>query len=383
MIEARPGAAGRPLAWLIVLALFFFIAAPASSRADEAEGVNNPRTLWVTSKAPLRATEDDLRLLNAITAAAEYAVRNSGRFSVVKVSSEADVALVAQMETLGARRIVAFEIVDLMTSKVLVNSRVECACSTAEILDPIHVSLGELIERPVMPGRIVSFEPVATPPGLDHGESELEVAGSPEQGIVFIDGNRWGYAPKAFRVSAGTHEVIVRREQFSEWATTVSLGERRRYSLRYRLIPWGRLSVAVSPHDSLMYVDGRLSRAKEYVPVSPGAHQLRFERYGFQAVVTSVTIPAGESLVYGATLHEDPQLRAERERRHAVARKVFIPSAALMIAGAVAMGVLARTPAQPIGIAVAGVGVLGVAVSLGFDSQVPYRVFYPSQTDPR
>jgi len=160
----------------------------------------------------------------------------------------------------------------------------------------------------------VTTSALPPPPGL-------EIATSPSDAVVFLDGAKVGTTPLFLTpVPRGLHQVKVTREGFvpAELSLEVT-GEGPPVPLRFTLqSATGTLHIESEPSRSSVKLDGRDvgTTPVAALSVTPGAHEIRVESAGFRPWVRRVNSPLGETVRVSAHLDlvDDPVAHKEALR---------------------------------------------------------------------
>jgi TonB family protein len=155
-------------------------------------------------------------------------------------------------------------------------------------------------------------EPAATFPAVLSRPGGLRIETDPPGAEVLIDGKDAGQSPVAIaRIRPGVHMVRVSREGYAPAGLTLEVrnGEPL-LPLRFVMEPLAaKLRVRSDPADALVHVDGKPvgTTPLDSFNLSPGRHEIRLERRGYNAARREIEGRPGETV--------DLTLRLERERR--------------------------------------------------------------------
>ncbi len=69
-------------------------------------------------------------------------------------------------------------------------------------------------------------------------KATLKISSSPAEGTVYVDGQEKGETPCTIEVSAGEHEIKVKRELYGEWSERMNLSAGQEYTIQAKLAPY-------------------------------------------------------------------------------------------------------------------------------------------------
>ncbi len=69
-------------------------------------------------------------------------------------------------------------------------------------------------------------------------KATLKISSSPAEGTVYVDGQEKGETPCTIEVSAGEHEIKVKRELYGEWSKKMNVAAGQEYTIQAKLAPY-------------------------------------------------------------------------------------------------------------------------------------------------
>ena len=129
----------------------------------------------------------------------------------------------------------------------------------------------------------------------------IVVTSAPEGAAIFLDGTDTGRTTNATLtgVPSGEHTVTVTKPGYADATATVTVGHDKTVPVHFALTEvTGSIRVTSTPDGARIYLDGtetgEVTNATLTVPA--GAHTVRVELEGYQAMAKTVTVTAGETV---------------------------------------------------------------------------------------
>ncbi|AFL95915.1 hypothetical protein containing PEGA domain [Thermococcus cleftensis] len=136
----------------------------------------------------------------------------------------------------------------------------------------------------------------------------LRVSSDPSDAAVYIDGEYRGKTPLTVRLPSGRHDVVIMKEGYRPYNTTVVLetGEYRTiYASLDKIV--GKLRVESTPSNAKVYLDGDyIGRTPLTQELSPGTYRIKLLLDGYFEYSTTVTVRDNETKVISAALKPKP-----------------------------------------------------------------------------
>jgi hypothetical protein len=164
--------------------------------------------------------------------------------------------------------------------------------------------------------------------------------GSLKNARLFVDDKDAGVLPQDVDVPPGEHKVTVKRAGYATYNTMVKVKETGATELTVPLEPVaGVLSVTSETVGVEVFVDG-----KSYGPVplgdvvlSPGEHQVRFKREGYDEQTQALSVKAGKDYALRASMKSNGMARTDRPEKNPKlvpgASAGAVPAAGAAVAG--------------------------------------------------
>jgi formylglycine-generating enzyme required for sulfatase activity len=124
----------------------------------------------------------------------------------------------------------------------------------------------------------------------------------PVPGSVSIDGQPAGKAPGEFRLSAGTHKLLIDTERYVDYVADVRVeGFGKLQSIEPKLTPgWSKVTVETDPAGAGVIVAGKeRGRTPLSLDLDAGSYRLELRRDGFKSWISDVQVKANEPLRVG------------------------------------------------------------------------------------
>lgn len=144
----------------------------------------------------------------------------------------------------------------------------------------------------------------------------LRISSDPSDAAVYIDGEYRGKTPLTVELPSGTHEIVVAKEGYRPYNTTVVLetGEYKTlYASLERIV--GKLKVESTPSNAKVYVDGDyIGRTPITYELPPGTYRVKLVLDGYFEYSTTVTVKASDTKEISVNLKPKPgKLRIKSE----------------------------------------------------------------------
>ena len=128
----------------------------------------------------------------------------------------------------------------------------------------------------------------------------ISASSSPSGAAVYLDGIHEGTTPKMISsVTVGPHTIIFKKSGYEDIARTVTVRADETATVYEKLAELAReagsILVSSSPSGADIYLDGayKSTTPATVSDVSPGAHALKLEKYGYVEWLTSVHVTSG------------------------------------------------------------------------------------------
>ncbi|MEX2535481.1 MAG: PEGA domain-containing protein [Trueperaceae bacterium] len=128
----------------------------------------------------------------------------------------------------------------------------------------------------------------------------LAVRSTPQDSLVYIDGEFVGYTPVSYGARPGRHEVRVERSGYETFRETVNLRPGSSTTVDARLAQvqrTGSVTFESEPRRAEVYVDGRFvgTTPTSSIQLDAGSHEARFRIQGYQDAFVNFDVRAGSN----------------------------------------------------------------------------------------
>jgi uncharacterized membrane protein len=150
----------------------------------------------------------------------------------------------------------------------------------------------------VHPGEKKSVAVTLEKRGVDF--AEVRITTTPDQAVVFVDGNRKGRTPLSLKnITPGEHSLTISKGGYEERNEQITVASGKKKDLEYVLISKQQpaaLLVNTSPSGAQLTVDGtQVGKTPASIQdITPGGHSLTLSKEGYQTRSERVSIASGE-----------------------------------------------------------------------------------------
>lgn len=132
----------------------------------------------------------------------------------------------------------------------------------------------------------------------------VQVTSIPENATLYLNDKYQGKVPQTLKLFPGTYKLELRKAGYFPYTESITVSPGSNLSITAQLTPVARLSVYSIPSEAYVYLDGTLigKTPIEYYIVSPGSHEVRISKEGYQDYRTTLTIEGRESKTINANL---------------------------------------------------------------------------------
>jgi len=112
----------------------------------------------------------------------------------------------------------------------------------------------------------------------------VQVTSIPENATLYLNDKYQGKVPQTLKLFPGTYKLELRKAGYFPYTESITVSPGSNLSITAQLTPVARLSVYSIPSEAYVYLDGTLigKTPIEYYIVSPGSHEVRISKEGYQ-----------------------------------------------------------------------------------------------------
>ncbi|WP_232473523.1 PEGA domain-containing protein [Thermococcus profundus] len=151
--------------------------------------------------------------------------------------------------------------------------------------------------------------PLVSSPSEYEKPARLTITSDPTRAEIYINGTYRGVTPTTLVLAPGTYEVLLVKEDYRNYTTTVTLnpGEDRVISADL-VLAVGYLKVDTNPTGAKVYINGSLigTTPLQNYKLPTGRHQLKLVKEGYKEYVTTIEIGPGLTTIVMVRLTPEP-----------------------------------------------------------------------------